>query len=264
MKRNFLKKTLAVLSVCGMLLGGALSASAADELTYNPDDLNTWYSASIPLWQEMNPDVQAWLRIPNTNINWAVVIGPDNLYYNSLGYDKKYSKNGVLWAGSGVHFGDSTQVSSNTVIFGHNWTNYSANPVIGRDSDVMFGQLTSFHHLSFAQATPYIQYSTPESNMIYVVFAAFYTDLNFKYIFENPDEEYLSYMIGEARERSLHDYAVEVDSTDKLLTLSTCTRAYGKREDQRFVVMARQLRPGEDISAAPVITANADFKAPQF
>ena len=53
-------------------------------------------------------------------------------------------------------------------------------------------------------------------------------------------------------------------SFSKLLTLSTCTRAYGKREDQRFVVMARQLRAGEDASVAPAITANTDFKAPQF
>ena len=264
MKKSFLKKALAILFACCMLFGGAVSASAADEITFNPDDLNTWYSSSIPLWEEVNPDVRAWLRIPNTNINWPIVIGPDNLYYNSLGYDKKYSKNGVLWAGSGVRFGDAESVSSNPVIYGHNWTNYSANPAIARSSDIMFGQLTSFHHLSFAQATPYIQYSTPESDMIYVVFAAFYTDLNFRYIYENPDEEYLAYMISEARERSLHDYAVEVDSTDKLLTLSTCTRAYGKREDQRFVVMARQLRAGEDASVAPAITANTDFKAPQF
>ena len=30
-----------------------------------------------------------WLRIPNTNINYPVVVGPDNLYYSAKGYGER-------------------------------------------------------------------------------------------------------------------------------------------------------------------------------
>ena len=71
------------------------------------------------------------------------------------------------------------------------------------------------------------------------------------------------YIINEAKARSLHDFAVDVNSSDKILTLSTCTRAYGQTSQQRFVVMARLMRPGETITEVS-ITPNTDFKRPQL
>jgi hypothetical protein len=38
---------------------------------------------------------------------------------------------------------------------------------------------------------------------------------------------------------------VDVNEDDTLVTLSTCTRHFGQYTDQRFVVVARLLRPGE-------------------
>ena len=66
----------------------------------------------------------------------------------------------------------------------------------------------------------------------------------------------------EARSRSEHIYDVEVTSSDKILTLSTCTRrfpALGK--NQKFVVMAKL------IDSAPVeaeVTANPSPKRPSL
>ena len=56
---------------------------------------------------------------------------------------------------------------------------------------------------------------------------------------------------------------MDVNASDKILTLSTCTRAYGQTNQQRFVVMARLLRSGETISEVS-ITPNPDFKRPQL
>ena len=56
---------------------------------------------------------------------------------------------------------------------------------------------------------------------------------------------------------------MDVNSSDKILTLSTCTRAYGQTNQQRFVVMARLMRDGESISEVQ-ITPNSDFKRPQL
>ena len=62
--------------------------------------------------------------------------------------------------------------------------------------------------------------------MIWQIFAAFYTgsDNDFYYISCNMDADSLQYIIDEARSRSEHIYDVEVTSSDKILTLSTCTR----------------------------------------
>ncbi len=160
-------------------------------------------------------------------------------------------------------FGTSSQISKNSVVYGHNWTNYSATPRIGNASDVMFAQLTSFHHLSFAKITPYIHYSTASQEMTWVVFAAFYTDTGFNYIASNPDSAGMSALIAGAKARSRHIYDVDVNSSDKILTLSTCTRAYGKSDEQRFVVMARLMRAGETIKEIN-ITANPNPVLPKL
>ena len=84
-------------------------------------------------------------------------------------------------------------------------------------------------------------------------------DLHFDYI--KTDANVVS-LAKEAMSRSMHNFSVDVKSSDKILTLSTCTRAYGKRADQRFVVMARKVRKGEKLTVNA--TENVNFKKPQF
>jgi len=68
-------------------------------------------------------------------------------------------------------------------------------------------------------------------------------------------------MISEALKRSIHNYNVNVSTSDQILTLSTCTRVYGQRSDQRFVVMAKKVKAG---TPSTTITSHPNFKAPQF
>jgi hypothetical protein len=64
----------------------------------------------------------------NTNINYPVVYNSDTLYYLERDYYKNASKNGVIWADQDTKFGNASQISKNSVLYGHNWTNYSARP----------------------------------------------------------------------------------------------------------------------------------------
>ena len=89
----------------------------------------------------------------------------------------------------------------------------------------------------------------------------FYTDINFYYIDENPAD--LTDLTDEAKSRSIFDFDVDVTSSDKILTLSTCTRVYGKRSDQRFVIMAKLMPAGAALKEVSV-SKNKDFKEPQF
>lgn len=213
----------------------------------------------IDYWKSQNSDVIGYLRIPGTNISHPVLRNTSDVnYYTSKGIDKQYSYYGVLWTNPNTVVGNSSEISSNTVIYGHNWTNYSATPRIGNANDIMFAQLTGYHWLNMAKSYPYIYYSTEKEQMTFKIFACFYTEVAFNY---NQPEGDMEYIISEARDRSLHDFDVKVDSSDKILTLSTCTRAYGATNNQRFVVMARLLRPGETIEPVTV-TANTDFKVP--
>lgn len=211
--------------------------------------------SNIADYRQINSDVKGWLKIPGTNINYPVLHHSTDInYYLERDLYKQWSKNGVIWASPTVKFGDSDDISDNTVLFGHNWTNYSANPRVGYSSDVMFAQLTSYHHLNFAKQYPYIYYSTSDEAMTWVIFAAFYTDVDFNYVEPNPSTSALKDIISGAKARSRHIFDVDVDSSDKILTLSTCTRAYGSSDRQRFVVMARLLRNGESIEAIDVTT----------
>lgn len=207
---------------------------------------------NIPSYKQINSDVKGWLCIPGTNINYPVLWANDVMYYIDKNIYKQTSKDGVVYAGPTVRFGNSDDISRNTVLFGHNWTNYSANPRIGNASDVMFAQLAAYHYREFANAYPYIWYSTDAEEMKWVIFAAFYTDIGFNYIEPNPGDEQFMQIVNGAKSRSRHNFDVDVKSTDKILTLSTCTRAYGSSDKQRFVVMARLLREGEQVKAVTV------------
>ncbi len=230
----------------GVFNASAYGYSGADQISY---------------WKGINSDVVGWLRVPGTNINWPIVQNVYDInYYTHLGYDKQYSYNGVIWTNPTTQTSASASgLSSNTVIYGHNWTNYSASPRIGYSGDVMFAQLTGYHWLSMAQSYPYFYYSTAEGGEFTVkIFACFYTELAFNYIASEGD---MNYIISEARRRSRHSFDVDVDASDKIVTLSTCTRAYGKTSNQRFVVMGRLLRPGESVGPVTV-TANPGHKQP--
>lgn len=220
--------------------------------------------SNIPNYRQINADVKAWLKVPGTNINYPVLHNAQSVYYY-LDKDlyKQTSKNGVIYADPAVKFGSASEVSRNTVLYGHNWTNVSANPRIGSASDVMFAQLTAYHHLQFAKVYPYIYYSTEAEEMTWVVFAAFYTDISFNYIVANPDDATFSSIISGAKARSRHNFNVAVTTGDRILTLSTCTRAYGSSDRQRFVVMARLLHTDEE----PVeisVTANPNPVLPSL
>lgn len=218
-------------------------------------------ASNISYWRSVNSDVVGWLRVPGTNIDWPIVQNTQDVnYYTHLGYDKQYSYNGVIWTNPSTKTSASSSgLSSNTVIYGHNWTNYGASPRVGYSGDVMFAQLTGYHWLSTAQSYPYFYYSTVQGGEFPVkIFACFYTELAFNY---NSSEGDMNYIISEARNRSRHSFDVDVNSSDKIVTLSTCTRAYGATSNQRFVVMGRLLRPGESIEAVTV-TSNPNHKQP--
>ena len=211
----------------------------------------------------VNSNTVGWIAIPNTNINYAVVQKyQDNDYYINRNYYKKYVDGGAsIWADGWCSFGSSrSSLSNNTVIYGHNWTNCWRPTRIGYSSDKWFAQLAAYDHLSFAQQNPYISFSTNSQEMYWQIFAVIYTDIGWDYINEKTDPAILA---AEAKRRSIFNYDVDVTSSDKILTLSTCTRVYGSSKNQRFVVMAKLIDSTTNFPAV-TITKNPNPKQPNL
>ena len=215
-----------------------------------------------------NDDVVGWLQIPDTEIDNAVVQTTNNEFYLRKDELKQYSWTGCYWIDFECTVGLTAEdLGRSTVIYGHN-VNYDD----GKDKE-RFSQLFHFADEQWAKEHPYIYFSTPEEDMAWEVFAVAYTTDDFNYIqvlkdrkvsSEQITEAQMINIVNEARERSEYDYNdVEVNGDDKIITLSTCSYKYGRRNDVRFIVMAKLVTEEDTPVETANITINEDKKEVQ-
>jgi sortase B len=279
----------AVSSTSGMalsLLGDQITLEQEASATFATSEVNPFsvLSKATKNYAAVNPDIKGWLMIPGTNINMPVAYSDkDNNYYlyrdwKGNNYPNITWKNwytypdNVTYIDYRYKWGDSWQNSSkNVVLYGHNWTNLRAPFDIGSNATNdskhhMFAQLASYTSIDFAKWQPHIYFSTADYEGIWRVFAVGYCEISPNFFYNNPNanKEQRQQLINEWRQRSLFNFDVDVNSDDVLLTLTTCTRQYGSTENQRFVVVARLLRPGESEKDKVNITANPNVKHPNF
>ena len=185
----------------------------------------------------INSDIIGWLQIPGTSVDYPVTHTNNNSYYMNYNIYKQWDKNGALLADYECNF--NSGLPTNTIIYGHNWNNCWA-PFNNRQSYKMFEEVHDYADASFAANHPYIYFSTTEKDYKYKVFAAFYTHVNWTdYIYAYPDNAKLSNVISTAQKNSLHNFGTKASTGDKIITLSTCTRAIDSTGNYRFVVMAK-------------------------
>ena len=215
-----------------------------------------------------NDDVVGWLQIPDTEIDNAVVQTTNNEFYLRKDELKQYSWTGCYWIDFECTVGPTAEdLGRSTVIYGHN-VNYDD----GKDKE-RFSQLFHFADEQWAKEHPSIYFSTPEEDMAWEVFAVAYTTDDFNYIQvlkdrkvsnEQITEAQMINIVNEARERSEYDYNdVEVNGDDKIITLSTCSYKYGRRNDVRFIVMAKLVTEEDTPVETANITINEDKKEVQ-
>jgi sortase B len=153
------------------------------------------------------------------------------------------------------------------VLYGHNWTNLREPVAVGPNNNhIMFGQLPSYTNIEFARDNPHIYFSTDKLEGIWRVFCVAYVELSNEFNYNNPnptDEKWLQ-LFDELKKRSLHNFDVDLIQSDRLLTLSTCTRQYNAGPQQRYIVVARLLRDGETENDAVNIVPNPSPKKPAW
>lgn len=199
------------------------------------DDKNNsyWKFIKMPLIDvdideliKRNNDTVGWINVNNTNINYPFMQTNDNKYYLTHAFDKSYNDAGWLF----LDYRNNKDFSSkNNIIYGHS-----------RLNKTMFGSLHNVLDDDWYnnKDNHVIRLSTQSENTMWQVFSVYKVPEESYYIttdFSN-DNEY-SKFLKTIKNRSVHSFDVNVSSTDKILTLSTCSS-----NNKRVVVHAKLIK----------------------
>ncbi len=209
----------------------------------------------------INSDAMGWLIVPGTDIDNAVMQSVNNTDYLALNEAGQYDSWGSYFADYYANIASPELLLQNTVIYGH-----AENPE--NPDGVRFSQLFRYVDVEgFLTENPYIYLTVgtgdASEELVFEVFAVFFTDIDFYYINPSPSSDDFDAFIDTVQAKNefvLEDYTVTED--DKLLTLSTCSHRYdtGNTRDQRLVVMAKLVE--SDDGTAPIVTANPNAEHP--
>ena len=176
------------------------------------------YEINFNMLKEQNSDTVAYLKVNNTNIDYIVLKGNDNSYYLKHNFNKEYNVMGWIFADYRNKFDGSDK---NIVIFGHNIKD-----------GTMFGSLKNFLTKEWFndESNHIITLVTEESENLYQVFSTYTIEPEDYYITTNfnSDLEYQKFLTT-IKSRSIYNYNIDVNTSDSILTLSTCTANGTKR-----------------------------------
>ena len=166
------------------------------------------------LW-EINPEIYAWIEVPDTKINYPILQheGEDQGYYLTRDLYGKSNQAGSIYT---EDYNNKDFQDYHTVLYGHNMKNGS-----------MFHNVRYFADREFFEEHRELYVYMPEKILKYEIIACYeYDDRHLLGMFDYDDmEAYGEYLEEIMNPRSM--YAMiregwELDTDDKLLTLSTC------------------------------------------
>lgn len=210
-----------------------------------------------------NQEFAGWIKIDGTCIDFPVYYNDDTyLYYLKRSNYGTYTKYGVPFLDMEC---DPVNLSRNTVVHAHNF-----------GEGLLFDDLHKFADIEFVKQYPIIEFSTLYKDYKFKVIGAFHTngsskgdnDYLFYYIAADFGEKSLMKFHDEILQRSHVHTGVDVQPTDKLITLSTCTYFFdvgGALQDARFAVIGRLVRDGESEEIdTSLVKANDNVRYPQL
>ena len=199
------------------------SGSSRFESMENPIDFDSL--------QEINPDVIGWLEMEAVDtINYPIVQGEDNDYYLHRTFQRTDNFAGSIFMD---YMNKSNFGQRNTIVYGHNMKNGS-----------MFGSLKNYRDQEVYKKSPYFWIYTPTGIYKYEIFACAEVDkFGQDYQITFRDKEDFQEFIYRAQDQALYDTGVDVDYTDTVVTLSTCTG----NEATRFIVQGKRVRTYQSV-----------------
>lgn len=174
--------------------------------------------------KEINDDAVAWIYSPDTVINYVIAQTYDNDYYLHKKLDGSYASGGTLFADYHAS-GDFSDW--NTLIYGHHMKDGS-----------MFASIMNYEDQDYYEEHPVMYLYTPGMRYKMELIAGYTTDTA-DLVYQGVNSKMgRNTLLTYALERSdfKTDVAVDEDSSDRLVTLSTCSYVYN---DARYVLIGR-------------------------
>lgn len=192
-------------------------------------------SEQINIYKEkMNQyDVDGWLKVQGTNIDYPVIHDNGKIDINNLVDD-------FVW-----ELEKTEELLPRTVILGHNIRNVSSRPLITDSTHTRFEQLMSFIYDDFAKENQYIQYTKNGHDYIYQIFSITFIEEGNLILTGYLTKEELKEYIDKSLKDSYFKYDIEVDENDNIITLITCTRFFEGTTSYRFKIDGKLLKKDE-------------------
>lgn len=171
-----------------------------------------------------NEQTVGWVRLNNTNISFPIVQAPDNTFYLTHNFNKKYNSAGWIFADSSNNF---ETLDKNTIVYGHN-----------RRNGTMFSTIRQLLNPEWfnEQSNKYFNFNTKDHKYIAQIFSVYKISKN-KLVLNNKydTEEAFNEFIQDCKSKSVYDFNLDVNYFDNVLTLCTCDN----NTQYRVVVFAK-------------------------
>ena len=167
---------------------------------------------------EINPDIVGFIEVDNTEVSYPIVKSNDNSYYLNHTYTKEKSEIGSIFLD---YRNNLDNLSFNNIIYGH-----------GRIDNTMFGSLNNLldKKILNSKDSHYIKISTEKKIMIFKIFSVYTIPKESYYIKTYfSSNKYFKEFLETIMKRSIYNFKVNLNTNDKILTLSTCKDNFGKR-----------------------------------
>ena len=205
--------------------------------------------------RETNPDVYAWLYVPDTSVDYPVLQREgDAYYYLTHDLEGADSAAGSIFT---QYYNSKDWTDNHTVIYGHNMKNKS-----------MFATLHNYEDSRFFDEHKYFYVYTPEYTLVYQVFAAYKSSnthllLNYNMGDHDSFQQYLDSVLAQDGIGVNIDRDIQIDADDHIITLSTCLGGYAQN---RYLVQGKLAAVGkaagtEETENGGAITGTAETGA---
>ena len=187
---------------------------------------------AITTLKQENPEIQGWIKIEGTNINYPLLQGKDNEYYLTHNFKNEKTSYGSIYVNTNC---DLKNDKSNVIIYGHDM----------KDGQ-MFSDLIKYADKEYYDGHKTIKITTEDSENEYTIVNVFKSKVFYKdeknvfrfyqyYNLEN-EKQFKDY-ISNCKKLQLYDTGIEANYGDQLVTLITCEYS---NENGRMVVVAKK------------------------
>lgn len=169
--------------------------------------------------RDINVNVNLWIKIPKTNIDYPIIQPLDNTFYLQHDIENNYSQYGAIFA-------DCRQggllLEKNLIIYGHN---------MGKGCNEMFSSLTEYMDNSYYKEHRDIWIYERGKKKIYTVVCVRETIVAseaYKIKFKDTDD-FQTWLKGSIKYSAVKCDRVDADKIENVITLSTCNDSGNKR-----------------------------------